>query len=83
MRAESGRSATLLPAMPERIIALADEISRLVANLVNRIQQTTSTTRLLAMNASIEAARAGYAGIGFAVVASEVKAVSHEITSVV
>jgi hypothetical protein len=69
--------------MPERIIALADEISRLVASRVSRIQQTTATTRLLAMNASIEAARAGEAGIGFAVVASEVKAVSHQITQVV
>ena len=69
--------------MPERIIALAGEISRLVTQRVNRIQETTATTRLLAMNASIEAARAGEAGVGFAVVASEVKAVSHEITRVV
>jgi hypothetical protein len=69
--------------MPERIIALADEISRLVSSRVGKIQHTTSLTRLLAMNAAIEAARAGDAGVGFAVVASEVKAVSQNITHAV
>ena len=62
--------------MPERIIALAGEISRLVTHRVNRIQETTATTRLLAMNASIEAARAGEAGAGFAVVADEVRSLA-------
>lgn len=62
--------------MPERILGLAEEISLLVSRRVDDIQRITTKTKLLAMNASIEAARAGRAGVGFAVVAEEVKAVS-------
>ena len=45
--------------MPERIIRLADEISSLVSRRVGDIHRITMTSKLLAMNASIEAARAG------------------------
>jgi hypothetical protein len=69
--------------MPERVISLADEISSLVANRVGDIQRITMISKLLAMNASIEAARAGQAGVGFAVVADEVKSVSDNITKIV
>ncbi|WP_436903369.1 methyl-accepting chemotaxis protein [Halovenus halobia] len=61
----------------EEISALNAEIAR-VGEVIDLIDEIAEQTNVLALNASIEAARAGDAGDGFAVVANEVKQLSEE-----
>lgn len=63
----------------ERTRAMTEKTNARIMEISTSINEFSTQTKMLSINAAIEAARAGTAGKGFAVVASEIKTVATKV----
>lgn len=80
--ASAGRPAEERGGSLTDIAAMTAEVRSVAAEKTRRIQQITGQMKILALNAMIEATRAGEHGRGFSVVAQEVRSVGDVVASV-
>ncbi len=77
----TGRAVAQMEETRDAIMRL-EQASSKIGSMIGLITKIARQTQMLAMNATIEAARAGKAGRGFAVVASEVKGLAAQTSGV-
>lgn len=76
-RVISGNATSQVNNASERVVHLGNS-AKDISKVTEVITDIAEQTNLLALNATIEAARAGEAGKGFAVVASEIKSLANQ-----